>query len=464
MERLIAFILFLFISINTTGQNKNVADSAARPAITAFGKPDGEKSEMKIDKEGGSFTSSDGKIRLIIPEDAVSKNTTFSIQPVTNMMPTGNGKAYRLEPSGMQFHQPLQLIFNYDEEESKDSMQLLMGIAMQDEKGQWYGLKKFKLDTVAKTISGNINHFSTWVSFDKLKLVGLPDIQRLKVKKWAGLAVIGIYEPQTNDDLAELTMWQPPSRLIWRANRIIKGDNVEGRLTKGDIDESHARFNDYKAPDIIPTQNPVAISVELFGASITYNNVVFKNLKLVKNILIYDNAYEVSMVSSMDGNAGSVLGTVIYKDTGSFVVSLNGRDAKIIEKVNKNIPDKLDYKGKCTVAPLKPGRGNIHIAGVQNIKVIPPASPHDNPMIEIAFIRTPTILPLLKFTCPDRRRGSFTSTNAQAQAMASGMLPAFPQQIKFEAKEGEQNILKIGEAHSPMFLKITVKKLTDDLL
>ena len=39
---------------------------------------------------------------------------------------------------------------------------------MQDDKGQWYGLKKFTLDTVAKTISGNINHFSTWVSFDYL--------------------------------------------------------------------------------------------------------------------------------------------------------------------------------------------------------------------------------------------------------------------------------------------------------
>ena len=42
---------------------------------------------------------------------------------------------------------------------------------MQDDKGQWYGLNKFTLDTVAKTISGNINHFSVWATYDKLKLI-----------------------------------------------------------------------------------------------------------------------------------------------------------------------------------------------------------------------------------------------------------------------------------------------------
>ena len=40
---------------------------------------------------------------------------------------------------------------------------------MQDDKGQWYGLKEFTLDTVVKTITGNINHFSVWATYDKLK-------------------------------------------------------------------------------------------------------------------------------------------------------------------------------------------------------------------------------------------------------------------------------------------------------
>ena len=50
--------------------------------------------------------------------------------------------AYRFEPSGIQFQKPVQVIFHYDEEEIKDSMQLLLGIAMQDDKGQWHSLNK----------------------------------------------------------------------------------------------------------------------------------------------------------------------------------------------------------------------------------------------------------------------------------------------------------------------------------
>jgi hypothetical protein len=81
-------------------------------------------------------------------------------------MPNGNGKAYRLEPSGIEFQKPLELLFHYDPGEPEDSTEILMGIAMQDDKGQWYGLNEVSLDTVAKTISGNINHFSTWAPFE----------------------------------------------------------------------------------------------------------------------------------------------------------------------------------------------------------------------------------------------------------------------------------------------------------
>ena len=73
------------------------------------------------------------------------------------------GKAFRLEPIGIEFLQPVQLVFHYSEKEMEEGSPQLMGIAFQDEKGVWYGLRDFKLDTVAKTITGNITHFSDWV-------------------------------------------------------------------------------------------------------------------------------------------------------------------------------------------------------------------------------------------------------------------------------------------------------------
>ena len=221
MKKIIVFI-FLFVTVTVSAQNKITEDTIPKPAITAKGTPDGEKAEMKIGKDGGSLLSSDGKVELKIPEGAISKKTTFSILPITNMFFNGNGKAYRLEPSGLQFQQPEQLIFHYTDEESADSMQLLMGIAMQDDKGQWLSLKKFLLDTVAKTLSGNINHFSDWSKFDAIKIV--PDKARLKVKKNKTLAVIGMEpDPKGTGDDELMPLSRVPKKVVWSVNGIEKG-------------------------------------------------------------------------------------------------------------------------------------------------------------------------------------------------------------------------------------------------
>jgi hypothetical protein len=465
----IAALFFLFTSLTSSAQNDAAEDTIAKPAITAIGKPDGKLTEMKIGKDGGSFSSSDGKIELKIPEGAIAKKTTFSIQPVTNLMPNGNGKAYRLEPSGIQFQKRLELIFHYDEDEAKDTMQLLMGIAMQDDKGKWYALKNSTLDTIAKTISGSINHFSVWASFEKLKL-NAP--KRVKVKKSEYLLIHGVSwsEESNNDELAELNNWKAPVKTVWRVNDIVKGDKKVGTLASGERDMAvYTRIdvNKYTAPDNIPNQNPVAVSVDLTGASIMLKmnkrNITFKKLKLVEEILIYDNAYEVTMVSSHSQlNASSVLGAVTYKDTGSFVVSITGKEAKIIEKVNKNVPDKLEYEGKCIVKQLKPGSGNIHILGVSSIKLIPATTPEGNATVAIFFKRAPTIFPLLNFDCPPvgGRGDRYSNTTAQANVFAASIMTAFPLQVKFEAKEGEQVIEEVNMPGT--YYKVSVKKLKDD--
>lgn len=461
MKKIIT-LFFLFVAVTVFAQNNGAEDTIAKPAITAAGKPDGEKTEMKIGKEGGSFSSSDGKVKLIIPDGAISKKTTFTIQPITNMVPNGNGKAYRLEPSGIKFQQPVQLIFYYTDEEAADSMQLLMGIAMQDNTGQWHSLKKITLDTVAKTISGTVNHFSDWANFNAIKLY--PSYTRLKVKKQLTLSIdLASSEDEElsplspDDELAPLIKKKIPWTSTWRANEIINGNVAVGK-----IDVGSKTMITYTAPAAVPAQNPVAITAELKGLKYKYKGTVFRELRLVSNILVYDNAYEVTMITSIDGMAGSELGKCTYKDTGSFVVSLNGKDTKIIEKVNKNTTAELDYKGKCTIIQLKPGSGNVHILGVQSIKVIPPATPNANSWIEIIFKHSPTIMPLLKITCPPIDKGSPTTiTTAQANAMMFSM-PAFPQLVKFEAKEGEHTILKMGQEGSELFLKFTVKQIKDE--
>lgn len=460
MKKIIVFI-FLFVSATAFAQ---VEDTTAQPAITEAGKPTGKIAEKMMNKDGGTLFSGDGKLELIIPSGALSKKTTISIQPITNTMPNGNGQAFRLEPSGIQFQKPVQLVFHYTDEESKDSMQLLMGIAMQNNTGQWYSLKKFTLDTVAKTMSGNINHFSDWSNFDKIKLY--PSSARLKVKKTMNLSIDLIsseeedLSPFMQDDLSPLKKQKIPWTVTWRANEIIKGNAVVGKIA-----DALTRFITYTAPDAVPAQNPVAVTADLKGLTYKYKGVVFKDLKLVSNILIYDNAYEVKMISSIKGNAGSVLGAVNYKDEGSFVVSLNGKESKIIEKLNNNIKADFNYNGKCTIKQIKPGWGNIHVIKAQSIKVIPATSPTGPTWVEITFPFTPTVFPLLHFTCPPIGRGQpYSGTNAVANGMAA-RLPTFPSSqypLKFKAIDEEQTILQIGEEGGEWFFKCIVKQLKDD--
>jgi hypothetical protein len=456
----ITFFLFLWFSITAAAQSISTEDGAAAAVITKSGVPAGAKTEVKVTKDGGRLKSSDGKIELLIPPGAVSKKTDISIQPVTNEMPNGNGKAYRLEPSGILFQKPIQLVFHYDEEAVKDSMQLLLGIAMQQEDGRWYNLNKFALDTTAKTISGSINHFSDWSNFSALKLY--PTSARVKVKKSLELS-IDVVSSVNNDltslvqeDLSLLSKQSIAWTAVWRANEIHKGNGTVGTIA--DVSQTMAT---YKAPVSVPVKNPVAVTADLSGLTYKYKGVVFKDLKLVSNILVYDNAYEVTMIGSINGSAGSQLGMANYSDIGSFVVFLESGNARIIEKLNNNQLDEVGYRGKCIVSLLKSGTGMIHITGVHRIKLIPATSPQTNAWVEVVFIKAPVQLSVLQITCPPVGRGGWTTMNTSG-ANAIAVMRALPAVVTFEAKEEEQTILQIGEEGDEVFVKFTVKQLKED--
>ena len=472
MKKIIA-LAFLFHNVTAFAQNETAEDTASKPIITAVGKPVGKKTAFKVTKEGGSLKSSDGLVQLIIPDGAVAKKTNISIEPITNLLTNGNGPAYRFEPSGILFKKPVQVIFHFDEEEIKDSMQLLMGIAMQDNIGQWFGLKNSVLDSIAKTISGNINHFSDWGRYDKIKID--PSYARLKVNKTRSLTITHVasedddlIEPLTSgsdDMLSPLIKRKIPWRAVWMANEIVNGNATEGKISV----ISKTSIN-YKAPASLPPKNPVAVTADLTGivfrTKIKGQLTTFEKLRLVSNILIFDDAYEVTMISEIqDPGAGTNLGAATYKDTGSFVISLNGREARIIERVNRNTNADLGYLGGCcwNFKIIKNGTGNIHIAGAPVVKVTPPSAPGKSAIVEVRFNRIPAIFPTFQVTCQcpgDKKPMNFT--NAQGIVMMSRFLRADPEYIKFEAKEGEQTILEHGQPGGQVYTKFTVKHIKED--
>ena len=452
----ISFFILLLTSITASAQSNAADDTTAKFAITAIGIPNGEKAEKKIGKDGGSITSADGKMQVIIPGGAVSKKTTFSIQPATNLMPNGFGQSYQMEPAGIIFEKPLQVIFYYTNDDTKDNSPGLLSIATQNDKGQWLAPTKITTDTVAKTVTAEAWHFSGFVSYYIAEIY--PLTARVKVNGSLRLQITDIvhytggqvYDENHNEIPLKVRV---ESAEIWKVNGIVKGNS-----TTGLISASQDFTAIFQAPAQVPAQNPVAVTVQ----ENNYGNVSYDRYRvpvLVSHITIYDGDYEVKMISTMDGMAGSQLGAVKYKDSGSFIISLNEKEAKVTTIENSNAY--FTYKGKCTVVQLKPGPGNINILGVQSIKLIPAASPNENAWVEILFVRSPTIFPLLQFTCPQPHGGGTYTANSGFADAISAQIPAFPQSIKFEAKEGEQTILKLGEEGGQIYARFTVKQLKD---
>ncbi len=457
MKKIIAFT-FLFVALTASAQDIPDDDTTAKPAITAIGKPDGEKTQMKIGKEGGGITSSDGKVSLIFPEGALSKKTTISIQPTTNLVPNGNGKAYKMEPSGINFLQPVQIIFNYTENETEGNSPQLLGIAMQDDKGLWSSLNKAVIDTVAKTIKAEIRHFSSYVNFSRAKIH--PASAKVKVNGSRRLQIVGAFTDDTDEDaeLAPLLIEYPDMK--WSVNGIPNGNS-----SIGIISASHRGSAIFQAPAQIPAQNPVAVTAEQQFSTSFLNR--YGVPKLVSNITIYDDAYEVKMVAAITGGSPDAwTGVITYRDEGSFIVSLEKNKPAVI-----NIKNHLEvFTNNCyakTILNPNTCTGILHVAGTRQIKVTPanpPGQPY--PIVEIWFSQYPIELTRYKQTCPPPPgvKETVTATidlSNMAMLMFMGK-PAIPQYIKFVAKDEEQIILESPKGVKEIYYKIWVKKIKEE--
>src|SRR5438045_2117146 len=110
----------LFLSLYLPAQNDSSSIHIIEPSdSTAIASPEGKLVSKVIGTAGGRIVSDDGRVELIFPANALTANTSISIQPTTNPAPNGSGKAYSFEPSGIQFKKPVQIIFHYTDEEAE---------------------------------------------------------------------------------------------------------------------------------------------------------------------------------------------------------------------------------------------------------------------------------------------------------------------------------------------------------
>lgn len=226
--------------------------------ITAVGTPEGTASTKTIGSNGGEITSEDGRIKIIVPAGAVDADEQFSIQPISNKLPEGVGKAYRLAPHGKQFAVPVRIIFTYTEEDLTNTIPEGLDIAFQDSKGTWQSMTNTVVDKPNKKLSVTTTHFSDWTYFKSIKLT--PMQAAVEQEGNVELKVTTTFPFVDPDDAPPGTTTVP----VYTTPRELRPDEIKGWTYQGEgVLISRAAQGFYSAPDHIPAANPEAVVVNI---------------------------------------------------------------------------------------------------------------------------------------------------------------------------------------------------------
>ena len=265
-----------------------------QPVVTAAGTPTGTASSATIGAAGGKIASADGLVTLDVPAGALEANTVISIQPITNTAPLGvAGVSYRFSPDGQKFKTPVKVLFKYSDGMLAGTPADLLWVVTQASDGSWQALRKSSVNATAKTVSGEIKHFSDWGLGKFLNMQLNPAAAFLKPKESVELKVSGFIastdpdeeltplvplEPKGGgDDLEPLVPFEKRNSLFKLVKWNLSG---EGTLTPNGWSAT------YTAPAKVPSKNPVAVNVELERYQDGKPAQLFSKALLVSNITI----------------------------------------------------------------------------------------------------------------------------------------------------------------------------------
>ncbi|WP_126246070.1 hypothetical protein [Chitinophaga rhizosphaerae] len=160
------------------------------PAVTAV-----------IGAGGGTLSSADGRITLIIPAGAVTTAQTFSIQPVENTLRPGYtpvAPSFRLLPENGEFAKPVTVKIKYDPEKLTSGVEDGLRMAYQSASGHWKPALA-SLDKAAHTLTAQVLHFCDVTFYEQFEL--FVDKNELGKGEKANLAVGVIGDITDSEDL-----------------------------------------------------------------------------------------------------------------------------------------------------------------------------------------------------------------------------------------------------------------------
>lgn len=432
-----ALLLFALIMMHGCKKNENDTDNGNKNKVvpTPVGTPTGTKTSKLIPKSGGSITSADGKLEIVFPSGALSSDQTITIQPITNNCPGGVGLAYRLEPDGSKFNQPVTLKFHYDDSVLHSTLPQYMLLGYQDKNGIWFVLNNVENDTINHILSGNTLHFTDFTTLEEIYLN--PESATLKTGDILLIHTFSTeFEKQTIDQDGFIRYAiVPGTSSTWAVNGVTNGNDQYGEIIPNDLSSYSSPYDEviYKAPAQVPPQdkNPVLISAEYNQIFVKYEGGFeeFNKAILYSHVRIIDGGYHVELSFKADSvNEGGALWGL--KDKGSFDLVLSGENGSVTNIQNSDISiNLLKNDGSCNVSVGYNGPGNINI--VDSSYVI------QNPISNSIMIMFNSLdqknwvkSPIWDYSCPGDDNGQ----------LGGSMGPPFPSVIQFDKTDSTQTI------------------------
>jgi hypothetical protein len=119
-----------------------------------------EMTSTPVGTTGGTASSSDGSLKVVIPAGALPSNLTVTVEPAAS--PGGElGTTYEIGPTGTQFAMPVTLTLDYAGIALNGTAESSLRVATHTASG-WQILPGAVVDTNAKTVSGLTTHLSPY--------------------------------------------------------------------------------------------------------------------------------------------------------------------------------------------------------------------------------------------------------------------------------------------------------------
>ena len=251
-------LLMIAVLTGCSEDDSPIAGAEHSGVVTPVGAIAGDAETFEVGLDGGMFRSRDGRLAIEIPQGAVSTSAVIGIQMLENTAPHGVGHSYRLTPHDIQFQKPVDIIFYYDDEGVSFADGL--AVAFQDADGIWYWPGNLAHDRDDHAVGVQTTHFSDWSLFESMILD--PFESAILPGEDVRIAASRVLPEDFEKDL--LAPLVNTEKIPLGSPQPLEAKYIgEWKLAGGGTLSPDGGEAVYVAPDQIPDQNPVSISLEV---------------------------------------------------------------------------------------------------------------------------------------------------------------------------------------------------------